>query len=88
MKIVHIITSLGDGGAEQTLFKICKYDTKNEHIVISLKGPGKYFSKLRKLDIKVYCLNLKFYLFYKFFFSYKNFTFIETRHSTNLVGSC
>jgi len=68
MKIVHIITSLGDGGAEHTLFKICKYDTKNEHIVISLKGPGKYYVKLRKLDIKVHCLNLKFYALHKFFF--------------------
>ena len=36
MRITHIITSLGDGGAS-TLYKICKYDTLNEHIVISLK---------------------------------------------------
>ena len=26
MKILHIITGLGDGGAELTLYKICKYD--------------------------------------------------------------
>ena len=51
MKLVHIITGLGDGGAELTLFKICKYDTINRHIVISLKGPGKYFSLLKKLGI-------------------------------------
>ncbi len=67
MRIVHIITSLGDGGAENTLYKICKYDNKNIHSVISLKGPGKYFSLLNKLGIKVYCLNLKFYSIYKFF---------------------
>ena len=48
MKIVHIITGLGDGGAENTLFKICKYDTKNKHIVISLKSGGKYYSLLKK----------------------------------------
>ena len=30
MKIAHIITGLGDGGAEHTLFKICKYDKENE----------------------------------------------------------
>ena len=35
MKIVHIINGLGDGGAEHTLFKICKYDIKNKHIVIT-----------------------------------------------------
>ena len=67
MKVVHIITSLGDGGAERTLFKICKYDTFNKHFVISLKGPGKYFPLLNKLGIKVNCLNLRFYSIYKFF---------------------
>ena len=36
MKVVHIITGLGDGGAEHTLFKVCKYDSLNKHIVISL----------------------------------------------------
>ena len=67
MKIVHIITGLGDGGAEHVLFKICKYDTKNKHIVISLKGPGKYFSLLKKLNIKVYFFDFKFYSIHKFF---------------------
>ena len=67
MKIVHIITGLGDGGAELTLFKICKYDTANKHFVISLKDKGKYFSLLSKLGIKVYCLNMNFFSIYKFF---------------------
>ena len=30
MKIVQIITGLEDGGAEHTLYKICKYDKFNE----------------------------------------------------------
>ena len=71
MKIIHIITGLGDGGAERTLFKICKYDTKNEHTVISLKGHGKYFSLLKKLDIKIYCLDMKFFSVNKFIFIIK-----------------
>ena len=71
MRIVHIITGLGDGGAEHTLFKICKYDNINKHIVISLKGPGKYFSLLNKLGIKVYCLNIKFFSINRFFFLIK-----------------
>ena len=54
MKIIHIITSLGDGGAEHTLYKICKYDTTNKHIVISHKGPGKYFLLSNKLGTQVY----------------------------------
>ena len=68
MKIVHIITGLGDGGAEHTLYKICKYDLKNEHIVISLTGPGKYFSLLKKLKIKVHLINFNFFSIHKFFY--------------------
>jgi glycosyltransferase involved in cell wall biosynthesis len=71
MKVVHIINSLDDGGAEHTLFKICKYDINNEHIVISLKGSGKYFILLKNLGIAVYCLNANFFSFYKFFFLIK-----------------
>ena len=67
MKITHIITGLGDGGAEHILFKICKYDTKNNHIVISLKDKGKYYSLLRNIGIEVYCLNINFYSINKFF---------------------
>jgi glycosyltransferase involved in cell wall biosynthesis len=68
MKIVHIITGLGDGGAEHTLFKICKYDSLNKHIVVSLKDNGKYFSLLKKLGIEVYSLNFRFYSIIKFIF--------------------
>tara|TARA_B100000989_G_scaffold299063_1_gene292770 strand:+ start:15599 stop:16726 length:1128 start_codon:yes stop_codon:yes gene_type:complete len=71
MKVLHIITGLGDGGAEQTLFKICKYDIKNNHIVISLLGPGKYYSLLKNLGIKVYCLNVNYYSINKLFFLIK-----------------
>ena len=71
MKIVHIITSLGDGGAEHVLFKICKYDLKNKHIVISLKNKGKYFSLLNKLGIEVYCLNLNLFSILKIIYLIK-----------------
>ncbi|MDC3356065.1 glycosyltransferase [Candidatus Pelagibacter ubique] len=71
MKIVHIITGLGDGGAEHVLFKVCKYDIANKHLVISLKGPGKYYTLLNKLGIKVYCLNISFFSIHKFFFLIK-----------------
>ena len=71
MKILHIITGLGDGGAELTLYKICKYDTSNTHIVISLKDKGKYFSLLNKQGIKVFCLNMNFFSIYKIFFLIK-----------------
>jgi glycosyltransferase involved in cell wall biosynthesis len=71
MKIVQIITGLEDGGAEHTLYKICKYDKFNEHIVISLNGSGKYFSLLKDLGIKVYSLNINSFSINKFFFLIK-----------------
>lgn len=67
MKIVHIITSLNDGGAENTLYKICKYDKFNKHIVISFLNSGKYFYLLKRIGIEVYALDVKFYSFYKIF---------------------
>ena len=77
MKITHIITGLGDGGAENVLFKVCKYDLANKHVVISLKGPGKYFLPLRKLNIKVYCLDLNFFSIHKFFFLIKLLRYLK-----------
>ena len=67
MKVLHVITGLGNGGAENTLFKVCKYDSKNKHIVISITSKGKYFHILKNMGVEVYCLNLKFYSIFKFF---------------------
>ena len=67
MKIAHIITSLDDGGAEHTLFKICKYENRNEHLVISLKDSGKYYKPIKNLGIKIFCLNFSKWSIFKFF---------------------
>ena len=66
MRIVHVITGLGDGGAENTLFKICLNDESNKHIVISLKGTEKYSLLLKKAGIDVYHLEMKFFSLIKF----------------------
>jgi hypothetical protein len=54
MKIVHIINGLKGGGAENTLYKICKHDSNNTHIIISLTKNGKYFLLLKNLKISWY----------------------------------
>ena len=59
MKILHIITSLLDGGAEGVLYRLCSQDKINEHLVISLTDKGKYGKLLSKNGIRVYSLNLK-----------------------------
>ena len=58
MKIYHIITGLIDGGAEATLYRLCKHDKANHHHVISLSGPGKYGPLLEEIGVSVTTLNM------------------------------
>lgn len=55
--ILHIITGLGDGGAEGVLFRLITSDLSNRHVVISLMDGGKYQDLLISSGIDVYCLN-------------------------------
>lgn len=58
MRILHIITSLDDGGAEAVLFRLCTHDRSNQHTVVSLMNEGKYGPLLREQGIVVDCLGL------------------------------
>jgi glycosyltransferase involved in cell wall biosynthesis len=58
MQILHIITGLGDGGAEAVLYRMCKFDNASKHVVISLQGEEKYGPMLTKINVPVYTLNL------------------------------
>lgn len=58
MKIMHISTSLLDGGAEATLFRLVKHEKNHQHLVVSMMGLGKYGEKLRDMGIEVYCLDM------------------------------
>ncbi len=60
IRIVHIITGLGSGGAEHMLYKLLKYSDREKyyHEVILLMDDGIYGKKIENLGIKVHCLNL------------------------------
>lgn len=58
MKIIHVITGLNNGGAEAILYRLCKYDNINEHIVISMMDNGKYGELLKNENLSVYTLNM------------------------------
>jgi len=60
MNIYHIISNLGNGGAESMLYRLISNSPINiRHHVISLSGEGKYFKLLEKIGVKVTCLNFK-----------------------------
>jgi glycosyltransferase involved in cell wall biosynthesis len=58
MKVLHIITALTDGGAEGVLYRLCKYDDKAKHIVVSMMDGDKYGPLLSEVGIEVHCLNM------------------------------
>lgn len=58
MKVVHIITGLGDGGAEAALFRLCSLTSPDRHEIISLTDMGKYGSMLEALGAPVTCLGM------------------------------
>ena len=59
MKVLHIITGLGDGGAESMLFKLVTHSPNTENIIISLMDEGKYGQKLKEFNTKIKTLNMQ-----------------------------
>ena len=57
-KIVHVITGLGDGGAEAVLYRMCSFDKEAEHLVISMMDMGKYGPLLEEIGVKVESLGM------------------------------
>lgn len=58
MRVLHVITGLGAGGAEAALFRLLKHDAANEHSVVSLTSDGLYADKLRELGVSVTSLGM------------------------------
>lgn len=58
-RVVHIITGLGRGGAEATLFKVCSGVVNHEHIVISLDDEGVYAEPLRQAGATVHVIPMR-----------------------------
>lgn len=58
MSVVHVITGLGDGGAEAVLYRLVTHDPENAHHVVSLTGEGKYGPLLRQAHVAVTTLDM------------------------------
>lgn len=58
MRVIHVIVSLYDGGAQAVLFSLLSSDSAHSHTVISLTGAGKYSEKIVALGVPVHHLNM------------------------------
>jgi glycosyltransferase involved in cell wall biosynthesis len=58
MRVLHIITSLNDGGAEAVLYRLVTHDAVDEHHVVSLTEEGKYGPLLKEKGIDVTALGM------------------------------
>lgn len=56
--ILHIINSLGNGGAEKNLLRLCLSDKKNINLIVTLKSINFYKHLLKKNKIKVINLEI------------------------------
>jgi len=60
LRVLHIITGLGQGGAESVLFRLATYPEANvEHVVVSLTDEGIYGERLRAAGVAVHVLGMK-----------------------------
>jgi len=59
--ITHLISGLGNGGAESMLYQVLKFKSHQEIIyrVISLSDGGYYFEKIKSLGIDVKVINIR-----------------------------
>ena len=60
MRILHVITGLGQGGAESVLLRLATYPEPGvTHIVVSLTDEGIYGERLRAAGVAVHALGMK-----------------------------
>ena len=65
MKILHIISGLKGGGAENILYRLCQHDKEHRHVIISLTDsqddgmlPNKEYVSVHKLNFSNRKINL------------------------------
>lgn len=58
LKVVHLISGLGHGGAESVLFRLAANAKKDQHIVLSMQDGGVFAEKFAAAGIELQCLNM------------------------------
>lgn len=58
--VLHIISGLGQGGAETVLYRLVTASSpQTRHIVVSMSDAGVFGERLQQANIPVYCLHMK-----------------------------
>ncbi|NLA50812.1 MAG: glycosyltransferase [Alcaligenaceae bacterium] len=58
LKVVHLISGLGHGGAESVLFRLAANAKKDHHIVLSMQDGGVFTEKFATAGVELHCLNM------------------------------
>ena len=59
LRVTHVITGLGQGGAESVLFRLATYPGQRvRHTVVSLTDEGVYGARLRAAGVTVHALGM------------------------------
>ena len=74
ISILHIIPSLGIGGAETFMYRLINQDKSNLHCILCLKDKGYYGKKLEEEGYAVFALNLGI-----------NLNFLKSIQNLNLI---
>ncbi len=96
IRILHIISGLGDGGAEANLYNFICHTKSEINYVISLKDKGKYGPLLENKGIKVFYINFsnrisflkKFISLYKLIKKLKPDIVQTWLYHADLIGGC
>lgn len=60
LHVLHVITGLGNGGAEAALYRLCRHGSQGiRHSVVSIRDAGKYGPLLQDAGVTVYTLHAK-----------------------------
>lgn len=72
MRILHIISSLADGGAQACLLRLVSTDNVNTHYILALSNGGIYTKYLRSCGIPIIrCRIYSFFILYDIFFLFR-----------------
>ncbi len=58
MKVLHLVASLGAGGAEKQLYLLCRDSASQvDHRVVAIREEGRWADPIRSIGVRVDCLN-------------------------------